>query len=120
MSQELTESVYRSVGSKGKTTQVEVNTIEEYVHECAVSETWVQGTTLHHHTPPIHHLTLLQVTTGFTQYPLFSRFALLWSSPDTVPFIVLGDILIGAFTCIKTYQRRISMHYVPTIQSLLN
>jgi hypothetical protein len=80
MLDELAYPLVQSVGNKGKTKLIAVNTLDAYVNNSAEDRTWVQGTcsTVHlrtppyvqHRTPPYtttHHLTPSQVTTGFTQ-----------------------------------------------------
>ena len=60
MIDELAYPLVRSVGNKGKTKLIDVNTIDAYVNNSAEDRTWVQGTysTVHLRTPPhtISHL----------------------------------------------------------------
>jgi hypothetical protein len=83
MLQELEYDLYKAVGNKGRTTPIEVETMEEYVEAIAKDGVWVQGTldtmvgppldtplssdpNSEHHTPPyttIHHHTPPYTTT---------------------------------------------------------
>jgi hypothetical protein len=70
MVQELNVPLYKSVGKKGKTVPIKIDTMEEYVEGIAGDAVWVGGTptktTTHHHTPPYtttHHHTPPHTTT---------------------------------------------------------
>jgi hypothetical protein len=95
MLDELEFPLHKAVGTTGRTTAIEVETMEDYVQGIAKDGVWVQGTldttvahhltppytTLHHRTPP--HTTIHHRTPPHTTTPPYTTIHHCRTPPDT-------------------------------------